>query len=89
MARRRKAVEDYREEIRGDEMQEPEMQEPSTPCSAHSLILGLFQELPHVGAVWTVDRRQLWLETAASIFKMIYLESAPPEPVTEPVGTAP
>jgi hypothetical protein len=33
---------------------------------------GLLKELPKAGTVWDEDQRKLWLDTAASIFKMIY-----------------
>ena len=38
---------------------------------------GFLKELPKAGDVWPEDQRKLWLDTAASIFKMIYKDSAP------------
>ena len=35
----------------------------------------LLKELPKAGEVWPEDQRKLWLDTAASIFKMIYKDS--------------
>jgi hypothetical protein len=32
----------------------------------------LLKELPKAGNVWPEDQHKLWLDTAASIFKMIY-----------------
>jgi hypothetical protein len=33
------------------------------------------KELPKAGNVWTETERKLWLDTAASIFKMIYKDA--------------
>jgi len=38
-------------------------------------VQGLLKELPKAGDVWPEAQRQLWLDTAASIFKMIYKDS--------------
>jgi len=46
----------------------------------HPFIIGLLQELPTADAVWEPARRALWVETATSIFKMIYQEAAPTPP---------
>ena len=35
---------------------------------------------PKAGDVWPEDQRKLWLDTAASIFKMIYKDQIPPKP---------
>jgi hypothetical protein len=35
-------------------------------------VQGLLKELPKAGDVWPEDKRKLWLDPAASIFKMIY-----------------
>jgi hypothetical protein len=42
------------------------------PPDLHPFIQGLLQELPPAGEVWSEPERQLWLATAASIFRMIY-----------------
>jgi hypothetical protein len=42
------------------------------PTDLHPFVQGLLKELPKAGAVWPEDQRKLWLDTAASIFKMIY-----------------
>ena len=38
----------------------------------HPFIQGLLRELPKAGEPWAESKRKLWLDTAASIFKMIY-----------------
>ena len=42
------------------------------PPDLHPFVQGLLKELPKAGAVWPEEQRKLWLDTAASIFKMIY-----------------
>lgn len=42
------------------------------PPGLHPFVQGLLKELPKAGDVWPEDQRKLWLDTAASIFKMIY-----------------
>jgi hypothetical protein len=42
------------------------------PPRLHPFVQGLLKELPKVGDVWPEDKRKLWLDTAASIFRMIY-----------------
>lgn len=42
------------------------------PPDLHPFVQGLLKELPKAGGVWPEDQRKLWLDTAASIFKMIY-----------------
>lgn len=49
------------------------------PPELHPFVQGLLKELPKAGAAWPEDQRKLWLDTAASIFKMIYKDA--------PVGT--
>lgn len=53
------------------------------PPGLHPFIQGLLKELPKAGDVWPEGERKLWLDTAASIFKMIYKDKMPWE------GTAP
>lgn len=43
----------------------------------HPFIQGLLKELPASGTAWPEAQRKLWLDTAASIFKMIYKDQAP------------
>jgi hypothetical protein len=38
----------------------------------HPFVQGLLKELPPAGDVWEASKRKLWLDIAASIFKMIY-----------------
>jgi hypothetical protein len=42
------------------------------PPGLHPFVQGLLKELPKAGTPWPEDQRKLWLDTAASIFKMIY-----------------
>jgi hypothetical protein len=42
------------------------------PPGLHPFVQGLLRELPAAGEVWPEAKRKLWLDTAASIFKMIY-----------------
>jgi hypothetical protein len=42
------------------------------PPGLHPFVQGLLRELPKAGAIWPEEQRKLWLDTAASIFKMIY-----------------
>src|ERR1700676_4904806 len=42
------------------------------PPGLHPFVQGLLKELPMAGDVWPEEQRKLWLDTAASIFKMIY-----------------
>ncbi|WP_454645891.1 hypothetical protein [Bradyrhizobium liaoningense] len=44
------------------------------PPGLHPFVQGLLKELPKAGSIWPEDQRQLWLDTASSIFKMIYKE---------------
>jgi hypothetical protein len=65
------------------------------PTDLHPFIQGLLKELPPAGGVWPDAKRKLWLDTAASIFKVIYkdghdnLDDQMTRPPTEaaPVGT--
>ena len=44
------------------------------------------KELPKAGTPWPEEQRKLWLDTAASIFKMIYKDGPnklPPLPYTK------
>jgi hypothetical protein len=50
------------------------------PPGLHPFVQGLLKELPKAGEVWPEDQRKLWLDTAASIFKMIYKDQVPPKP---------
>jgi hypothetical protein len=50
-------------------------------------VQGLLKELPKAGTAWPEDQRKLWLDTAASIFKMIYKDSAPNK-IPPPPGDA-
>ena len=42
------------------------------PPGLHPFVQGLLRELPKAGDVWPESQRKLWLDTAGSIFKMIY-----------------
>jgi hypothetical protein len=50
------------------------------PPDLHPFVQGLLKELPKAGDVWPEDQRKLWLDTAASIFKMIYKDQIPSKP---------
>jgi len=41
----------------------------------HPFVEGLLRELPDPGTEWKVERRVMWLRTAANIFNMIYEDS--------------
>ncbi|VIO77011.1 hypothetical protein [Bradyrhizobium ivorense] len=45
------------------------------PPGLHPFVQGLLKELPKAGDVWPEEKRKLWLDTAASIFKMIYRDA--------------
>jgi hypothetical protein len=45
------------------------------PPNLHPFVQGLLKELPKAGEVWPEGQRKLWLDTAASIFKMIYKDA--------------
>jgi hypothetical protein len=47
----------------------------SEPPGLHPFIQGLLRELPKAGDVWPEAKRKLWLDTAGSIFKMIYKDA--------------
>jgi hypothetical protein len=56
------------------------------PPDLHPFVQGLLKELPKAGDIWPEDQRKLWLDTAASIFKMIYKDGPnklPPLPYTK------
>ena len=40
----------------------------------HPFVIGLLQELPRAGEAWAAARRKLWMDTATSIFQMMYVE---------------
>ncbi len=42
------------------------------PPDLHPFVQGLLNELSKAGTAWPEDQRKLWLDTAASIFKMIW-----------------
>jgi hypothetical protein len=42
------------------------------PPDLYPFVQGLLKELPKAGTAWPEAERKLWLDTAASIFKMIY-----------------
>lgn len=50
------------------------------PPDLHPFVQGLLRELPPAGNVWPEAQRKLWLDTAASIFKMIYKDDASGDP---------
>lgn len=58
-----------------------------TPPGLHPFVQGLLKELPPAGDIWSEEKRKLWLDTAASIFKMIYKDRPPVPP--PPVGPLP
>ena len=49
------------------------------PPGLHPFVQGLLRELPPAGDVWPETQRKLWLDTASSIFKMIYKDPSPPQ----------
>ena len=51
----------------------------SEPPDLHPFVQGLLRELPKAGGVWPEAKRKLWLDTAGSIFKMIYRDEPPNE----------
>jgi hypothetical protein len=56
------------------------------PPDLHPFVQGLLKELPKAGTPWPEEQRKLWLDTAASIFKMIYKDGSnklPPPPYTK------
>jgi hypothetical protein len=56
------------------------------PPDLHPFVQGLLKELPKAGTPWPEEQRKLWLDTAASIFKMIYKDGPnklPPPPYTK------
>jgi hypothetical protein len=53
---------------------------PNDPPGLHPFVQGLLKELPKAGDVWPEDQRKLWLDTAASIFEMIYKDQPLPKP---------
>jgi hypothetical protein len=50
----------------------------SEPPDLHPFVQGLLKELPKAGDAWPENQRKLWLDTAASIFKMIYKDADTP-----------
>jgi hypothetical protein len=57
------------------------------PPDLHPFVQGLLKELPKAGTPWPEEQRKLWLDTAASIFKMIYKDGAPNK-IQPPPGDA-
>jgi hypothetical protein len=56
------------------------------PPDLHPFVQGLLKELPKAGTPWPEEQRKLWLDIAASIFKMIYKDGPnklPPLPYTK------
>ncbi len=54
----------------------------------HPFLQGLLEALPAPGADWPIARREQWLETARSIFALMYDDQgdvAPAPPRAEPV----
>ena len=45
------------------------------PPDLHPFVQRLLKELPKAGDIWPEEQRKLWLDTAASIFKMIYKDA--------------
>lgn len=65
------------------EPESPRAEEPSPKRGSgdgsdglHPFIQGLLKELPPAGDVWPEAKRKLWLDTAASIFRIIYKDEA-------------
>jgi hypothetical protein len=56
----------------------------------HPFLQGLLDALPEPGADWPVAKREQWLETARSIFALMYDDKtdAPPPPRSQPVDFA-
>lgn len=54
----------------------------------HPFIQGLLKELPPPGEQWAASEQAKWLQTAASIFGLIYKGSSGPIKVTAPTETA-
>ncbi|GMO14929.1 hypothetical protein [Bradyrhizobium sp. TM233] len=57
------------------------------PPGFHPFVQGLLKELPPAGNVWPEEQRKLWLDTASSIFKMIYKDAKPAQ-LPPPPGDA-
>lgn len=55
-----------------DKIDESKMRSGSDAPDLHPFVQGLLKELPKAGTAWPEDQRKLWLDTAASIFKMIW-----------------
>jgi hypothetical protein len=45
---------------------------PERSSAKHPLIAALYQTIPNDGEPWSADERQRWLETATSVFNLIY-----------------
>ena len=58
------------------------------PPDLHPFVQGLLKELPKAGEIWPEEQCKLWLDTAATIFKMIYKDQPatpfPGSPVKPP-----
>ena len=59
-----------------DRTRKPSGDDGNEPPDLHPFVQGLLKELPKAGTAWPDEQRKLWLDTAASIFKMIYKDSA-------------
>jgi hypothetical protein len=66
-------------ERREEERRKDNGSDGNEPPDLHPFVQGLLKELPKAGEIWPEAKRTLWLDTAASIFKMIY-KDAPIEP---------
>lgn len=58
-----------------DNTQQPSSSPPVPKKIFHPFIDGLLEELPAKGQPWSEEERQQWLDTAKSIFNMIYKNS--------------
>jgi hypothetical protein len=82
-------VKDERSEQRDDDRTKKRSgDDGDEPPDLHPFVQGLLKELPKAGDIWPEDQRRLWLDTAASIFKMIYKDQPatpfPGSPVKPP-----
>lgn len=69
------------QDVKADEKQDQSRKRNNSgdgnePPDLHPFVQGLLKELPKAGTPWPEDQRKLWLDTAASIFKMIYKDNA-------------
>jgi len=84
MARKpKKTEEEYEDEVEADVEENENMSDKMFGGSVddlHPFVVGLLQELPKPGEAWEQSRRQLWINTATSIFQMIYQAGEPEGP---------